>query len=750
MARAAAAKAADALKVAEESARSAEADATRAETDARHGLELRKLGAERKASEAEKALSEATEAQKLVDASGKAQREHDDHAQAVIRAQASASELAGKLKEAQGKLERCELLERALALRVAEAQVAAKDVDVRSEAALQERLTALAGERDSLAARRAGITVPEASRLVPMRKLATELATARGALTVGLVVTVTPAAPPLPVTIALDGGAPSREVIAQSFEAEVNAEVDVTIADIATVRVRGGRRDAQQRASELESRWTREVAPALAMAGVEDLDALDAKVREARDLDTQVGATNAQLRELEVRQEVLAGAEQALRAAVALATEARVGLEPDVLVSLNAELDRLAGEPGAALRLRRGRASTDVEQAANVSSKAATTQALADQKAVALRGALDAAVAARDAAVARFPSGVTPAAEAARGAQQAASAELKEVTGELTSLQSTTDARARHLADSLRSASELAASTRQSVVAADARVTSALTAHASEEGRLLELRRQLSAEDLAATETAAQAASERLAALPVPERALAPGEVESTRQGVAGLRRELDEIEREVHRTQGALEQVGGAVAREGLRDAVEAFEQAERQERELEAEYEAWKLLLEQMKEADAAQASNLGQALAPAIANQFQTLTALRYQGLQLTPQLGTDGIVVGGAVRPSGRLSVGTREQLSTLYRICLGEYLQTAIVLDDQLVQSDGTRMDWFRALLGAKARSFQIVVFTCRPEDYLPASAMPSGEPAHADSEGGVIRAVDLRRAVRPR
>src|SRR5437879_9997180 len=51
-----------------------------------------------------------------------------------------------------------------------------------------------------------------------------------------------------------------------------------------------------------------------------------------------------------------------------------------------------------------------------------------------------------------------------------------------------------------------------------------------------------------------------------------------------------------------ALEQVGGAVARERLHDAAEAFELAERQERKIEAEYEAWRLLLEQMKEADAA----------------------------------------------------------------------------------------------------------------------------------------------------
>ena len=72
---------------------------------------------------------------------------------------------------------------------------------------------------------------------------------------------------------------------------------------------------------------------------------------------------------------------------------------------------------------------------------------------------------------------------------------------------------------------------------------------------------------------------------------------------------------------------------------------------------------------------------------------------------------------------RMSVGTREQLSTLYRLSLAEYLKTTVVLDDQLVQSDDTQMDWFRALLVEKARNFQIIVFTCRPIDYLSRGAL---------------------------
>jgi uncharacterized protein YhaN len=217
------------------------------------------------------------------------------------------------------------------------------------------------------------------------------------------------------------------------------------------------------------------------------------------------------------------------------------------------------------------------------------------------------------------------------------------------------------------------------------------------------------------------------------------------------MKSELDNTERDIQRAHGALEQVGGAVARERLRDATEAFELAERQEREIEADYEAWKLLLDQMKEADAAQASNLGQALGPAIASRFQTLTQRRYDALQLNAQLGTEGIVIGGAARPASRLSVGTREQLSTLYRLSLAEYLRTTVVLDDQLVQSDDGRMDWFRVLFNEKAHIFQIIVFTCRPSDYLAAISMvPDGPGTHTDTDNGFIRAIDLERALKQR
>ena len=65
----------------------------------------------------------------------------------------------------------------------------------------------------------------------------------------------------------------------------------------------------------------------------------------------------------------------------------------------------------------------------------------------------------------------------------------------------------------------------------------------------------------------------------------------------------------------------------------------------------------------------------------------------------------------------LSVGTQEQIALLLRLSIAEALDTFIVLDDQLTQSDPARMTWMRNLLEAAAARIQVVVMTCHPEHY---------------------------------
>ena len=700
--------------------------------------------------EAQERIDAAKAAQRLIEAVDAAERELQDQQKSADRALESASKATAAVKATDEGLQRCDLLERALDVHAAHKQAADSQAAVDNEAALRARLEATSGERAALAARRSGITVPIPGALAPMRRLATELAAARGALDVGFVVTVSPKGR-LDLRVQKDGEVADSRSIAQPVEIEANAEVEVAIADIATVRVRGGRREAQEKAQNLENRWSGEVVPHLVAAGVTDLDGLDTKIAEAQGLDASIKAKNAELESLRAQMAALAGAAAALREASDRAAACRAALGDVSFDTLAADLKALGADSTAGLRKRRQQLSNEADAVRTIANQAANARILADERTRHARLGLDAAVVARDGALGAFPEGVDASLAAAQATLAAGAAERETVAAESASLERTIEVRKKRIDAALNGARTKAAQATSAVETAQGQLTAARTDHALQDGRLIELRKRRDSENLAAAETKFRGATERHAALPIPDRIVTDEEVSAAQSTAAGIRVDLEGIERDIQRAHGALEQVGGAVARERLRDATEAFELAERQEREIEAEYEAWRLLLDQMKEADAAQASNLGQALVPAITGRFQELTQRRYETVQLTAQLATEGIVVSGAVRPPAQISVGTREQLSALYRLSLAEYLDTAIVLDDQLVQSDDSRMDWFRALLTEKARGFQIVVFTCRPSDYLAASALvPQGSAVHADTDGGFVRAVDLGRALRRR
>jgi hypothetical protein len=739
-----------ALEAAEESSRAEGSDPGLTDMVVRQQLELRKSAAEQSAREAQQRIDAVLAAQKLGEAVTAAERELRDHQMKTDRAIASASEATAAAKKADDELQRCDLLERALDIQAADNRVKEAQTRVDRETALRARLEATSGERGVLAGQRSAITVPLPGALVPMRKLATDLAAARAALNVGLVVTVTPKAL-LDMQVQKDGQKAKSTSTAQPLDIEANTEVDIAIADIATVRVRGGRREAQQTAKGLETRWSREVEPLLSAAGVTDFEGLDAKIAEAQELDSGIKTKDAELDSLRTQVNEFAGTLEALREASDRVAACRALLGDKGLDNLAADLKALGADLTTGLRKRRQRSSKEAEEARRIAGEATNEHTLTDERSRQSRKAMDAAIVARDAALTAFPEGLDPALVAARVALAAGVAEKENAAAEFASLEHTINERKKRIDAALNGARTNATQAATAVETAQGQLTIAKTNHASAHGRLIELRKRRDAEDLAAAETRLQEATARHGALPVPDRIVTDDEVNAARNAAASVKSDLDGIEGNIRQAQGALQQVGGAVARERLRDATEAFELAERQEREIEVEYEAWRLLLDQMKEADAAQASNLGQALAPAIAGRFQELTQRRYQTVQLTAQLATAGIIVSGGLRPTSLISVGTREQLSTLYRLSLAEYLGTTIVLDDQLVQSDENRMEWFRALLTEKARNFQIVVFTCRPGDYLAATSMvPDGSNFHTDTDNGFIRAINLERALRPR
>jgi DNA repair exonuclease SbcCD ATPase subunit len=732
----------------ESAKKAAGSDSAMTDTVARQTLELRKVAADQASREAQQRIDDATNAQRLIDAVASANREHLAQDTEAEKAKAELADAVTNELSSQEQLRKIELLERTLDARDADDRVSTWQADVNKLANLQARLAMEVSEREVLEKLRAAIIVPAANTLGSMLRLGTELAGARGALNVGLVVTVKPSRP-IDIRANKDGTALRPTVPGETLEVEANAEIDIDIGDVANVRIRGGRRDAQQSVEAMEVRWRSEVEPHLRAANVEDLDGLSAKIAEVQALDASITAKDVELRSLQAQIDSLADSKENLNEALKRKKACSAALGHVSLEALLPEIASLGAEPSHTLRERRQHVAKDIEQALSKAHQAGIAHTLAEERTKNSVSALKAAVVARDLALATFPEGVAATLSDAEAKLAEAFDEQRKVAAELASLESTIAAQNERVEAAFSEARAIAEEAQAALDAASTERTNAITAHALEVGRLKELRRLREAQDLAAAESKLKSATDRQAAMPVPERIVTEADLTAARDAKTTAESELRAIQREIERTHGALEQVGGAVARERLQDAVDALELAERQEQETEAEYDAWSLLLDQMKQADAAQASNLGQTLAPAIAGRFEALTQRRYESVRLTAQLSTEGVVIAGAVRSTQRISVGTREQLSTLYRLALAEYLSTTVVLDDQLVQSDVTRMDWFRELLAEKARSFQIVVFTCRPGDYLKASAkILKGKSVHMDTDGGFVRAVDLGRAVR--
>jgi hypothetical protein len=188
-----------------------------------------------------------------------------------------------------------------------------------------------------------------------------------------------------------------------------------------------------------------------------------------------------------------------------------------------------------------------------------------------------------------------------------------------------------------------------------------------------------------------------------------------------GLQQHLDRCTSDLNHARGQLHLIAGHVGSERLARQEEAVSLAQAEVRERERTERAALRLLREIEHVEAERATHLGRALAGPITEAFRALTGGRYGQISLAPDLKTEHIEAHGGTRQLEQLSVGTREQLATLLRLAIAGYLHTAVVLDDQLVHSDSERLGWFRECLCASAREHdhQVIVFTCRPGDYLP-------------------------------
>jgi DNA repair exonuclease SbcCD ATPase subunit len=732
-----------ALDAAREEARKQQTDPALNNTQ----LLLRVAEAERAFQSAEQSIRVISSAKELANEALNKERALKEQEKITKAATKALAEAEMRQTQANSELVHCELLQRVLEFQAATREVNAAEQDAARQAQLETHLKAASEERAHLLAQRNAIIVPADRSVASMRKLAEELNAARAALNVGMVVTLTPYRA-LDVVLRSDDGDANSFSTADPQQMEANAELEMTIAGIAKIQIQGGRREAQARASAFEERWQQEVMPHLRAAGVNRLEELANKVEDARELDAAIKQQESELRSLEQQISQLSGVKEKLRRATRLVDDLRRSLGDIDGEKLGAEVNALGQDAAPKLARRQKELLGQLEAMRGKSGKAGQEKAIAEERTRHLRDSLHSARGSSELALQPFPDGIDAALVAARAQSDDHRQRVRSLRTQLDSLDKQIAERDKQLEIAQETAKNKVDRAAAALDMAQKSETAAHAEKASEHGRWEELCKQRDAADLGLAENKLRQAKQQYDLLPLPARTVNNEEVIAADSEVKKLHSELEGLDKDIHRAQGGLEQVGGAVARERLYDAAAALEDAERREKEIEAEYEAWKLLLEQMKEAEAAQASNLGLALTPAVADRFTELTRERYEMVKINPQLGTEGVVVAGATRPASLLSIGTRDQLSTLFRLALAEYLSSAIVLDDQLVQSDGPRMQWFQDLLYEKARLFQIIVLTCRPSDYLSSTSfVPGSGPVHLDMGDHPVRAIDLGRAL---
>lgn len=297
----------------------------------------------------------------------------------------------------------------------------------------------------------------------------------------------------------------------------------------------------------------------------------------------------------------------------------------------------------------------------------------------------------------------------------------------LAGLRKTHERQARQLAEAL--AAEAETERRAALLESEGRRLG--QAIAALEDQLAVLRQEIGDEalalELAAAKEAVDGAALETARL---ERLLATADPETARRAAEQAERLVVQIEAEAtaldRRIEGLEGEVRGLEAKGiGERRATlqGRLELEERRLARLRREAEAWRLLLSTLETVEKSRQDALAE---PLRARLQPYLKALMGDAAPIfdAGRLALDGLRRAGIEEPFGGLSVGTREQLAILVRLALGDLLHEAegesppLILDDALVYADAARLGRMKAILERAAERRQIIILTCRKEDYL--------------------------------
>jgi hypothetical protein len=614
---------------------------------------------------------------------------------------------------------------------------------IRLESELAARAKASEDQRAELARLTAAIRsvegqLPTAAQVSAFLELESEKKLAEAHMGGGVTVTIRPR-DELRLHVELDDDPAADEVLKANKEKLLEAErkVSLAIGQMIELEIVTGSKQGRQHRDALVKRWRLEVIPVLTAAGVSSIAELQRTV-------AGVEAERAQLAQLRAELERSAVESKRVEQQLAALEQQRPG---ETAESLQRRRDRIppaqfqaVGETFAAL------GETWERDAESLVAKHRAEVGRLNERTSKARSAI-AGLEARAGGL-TLPSDAEP--------LQLVTAELDRAIAERAAIAAT-------IATLEGDQGTAAKEAQRHVAEASARLTEAENRSSKgnvelerarqglheAKGRVKELEKQAAAIDRASLKSeleSAQGAVDAVAGFP----ALTPDSLVEAESLLARLRADADAKDAEFHKAEGALSKVGGSLARERVEQLEEALAAALAREAELELEATSWQLLHATLREAENTESGHLGRALAEPVTAQLKDLTEGRYGGVELGPHLTTAGVTAAGTSiggeEVLAALSVGTRDQLASLLRIAIARQLGSALVLDDHLVHTDPGRMSWFVDALRRASLDAQVIVVTCRPQDYVPAESLRGGEPVR-DLGGGSLRLIDLERTI---
>ncbi len=610
----------------------------------------------------------------------------------------------------------------------------------------QEQATRERRQADEIEKQLVDLNVPDSEALSQIRQIRQDLDVAEAALGGGLSVEVRPRSP-LELRVAPDDKERQEFSGSEPIDVEAERSVSISVDDLVDIRITAGEQSARTSAEALREQWSVVGEPALKRSGVESVRRLGELRQQADELERSASDHRAKAQALEASADQGQESQSGIEEARARVEQRKAALPEGLEETLGESFAQLGEDWEAQLdSLKKDQAKADSE--ARQARESATTQ-LARLKTQSEERRLQLDKLRKE--LAGVESGTSKPwkerLEAAEADGTKATVEIEQLEQQESTLSGEIEGQEREARIALQGAEQHLEKESAALEAANEHHNALREDVAGAASRLKTLKEQAERLDRAAAVKAVEEAKQALAQAPAPAAVVTQQDLEAATHKRDDTKRMLEAKKRELDQARGALSQVGGEVVRERKRELDDALTAAKDRGREIELEYEGWKLLVATLRETENLEGAHLGNSLGPAVTDRFNTLTGGRYGALELDAHLKTDGVHVAGEARDFEALSAGTRDQLATLFRLTIAEHLGSAIVLDDHLTQSDEDKVGWFRDLLREMSERIQVVVLTCRPKDYLADAEFAGPDGPVNDRAGGLLKVVDLGRVV---